>query len=487
MTHLHEYFRYDEDLPHPDLWPAKTQKVKTTSWGPWSVVLGDLCEGWVVFCDGETVPCGTTVKLDPRKPFVVKHGRREVPTLFASKKRKFSDGMPKRLTKEAFGKGVGARQMALTDYGHILDIDGDLYKWTPYIDLDDVSIVHIWDTESAGHDAFDVPRGLITDFLLTDKYVSLRIEGGYTIYGELHPTPRTKESTMVKTPLPQYHRLLKTSEVQALTGPHKTVPEKRSGVWGPWRILYTEPDTGRVWFCHYLDEDGPIELRRDTPGWAETRAGRIKVQVVEPVPGGFFTQPRPLTASAFDGVQPSQIAVDANTRLIRVGGRDFRWEPLLPDGDPNLNGPTAVCKGLGVPPGALPTIDVAFGQVDSFEVFDGFVALTLNTPRADAVLCGAFGDTKAPVAETAEQITFFRPAGEDAVKSPSHYTYIKDTLGVEVVDILTAAFQNDPLKWNAGKYLFRAEHKGKEAEDLRKAKQYIDFRLAQLENGGRIK
>ena len=97
---------------------------------------------------------------------------------------------------------------------------------------------------------------------------------------------------------------------------------------------------------------------------------------------------------------------------------------------------------------------------------------------------GTSDDLGAP---TAEQITFFRPEGDDAVKSPSHYTYIKDTLGVEVVDILTAAFQNDPLKWNAGKYLFRAEHKGKEAEDLRKAKQYIDFRLAQLENGGRIK
>lgn len=84
---------------------------------------------------------------------------------------------------------------------------------------------------------------------------------------------------------------------------------------------------------------------------------------------------------------------------------------------------------------------------------DGFVPRSLDTPRGDVV------------------------------KSPTHYTYIKEALGVEVIDILNAAFGKDPMKWNAGKYLFRAEHKGNEAQDLRKAKQYIDFRLKQIEDG----
>lgn len=66
--------------------------------------------------------------------------------------------------------------------------------------------------------------------------------------------------------------------------------------------------------------------------------------------------------------------------------------------------------------------------------------------------------------------------GSANVVHPAHY----NTSGFEVWDVLDAWFPNDPQKWNAGKYLARAEHKGSEIENLEKAKQYIDRRIAKL-------
>lgn len=82
-------------------------------------------------------------------------------------------------------------------------------------------------------------------------------------------------------------------------------------------------------------------------------------------------------------------------------------------------------------------------------------------------------------------------AGE-AVESPDHYTWLgqslatlglSDAANVESWDVLDAAFPSDPLLWNCGKYLLRQGRKGgeeKRLEDLRKARQYLDRRIAQL-------
>lgn len=87
-------------------------------------------------------------------------------------------------------------------------------------------------------------------------------------------------------------------------------------------------------------------------------------------------------------------------------------------------------------------------------------------------------------------------AGGEAVESPNHYTWLgqslaalglSDAANVESWDVLDAAFPSDPLLWNCGKYLLRQGRKGgeeKRLEDLRKARQYLDRRIAQLARGG---
>jgi len=84
----------------------------------------------------------------------------------------------------------------------------------------------------------------------------------------------------------------------------------------------------------------------------------------------------------------------------------------------------------------------------------------------------------------------------EAVESPNHYTWLgqslaalglSDAANVESWDVLDAAFPSDPLLWNCGKYLLRQGRKGgeeKRLEDLRKARQYLDRRIAQLSRGG---
>lgn len=86
--------------------------------------------------------------------------------------------------------------------------------------------------------------------------------------------------------------------------------------------------------------------------------------------------------------------------------------------------------------------------------------------------------------------------GGKAVESPDHYTWLgqslaalglSDAANVESWDVLDAAFPSDPLLWNCGKYLLRQGRKGgeeKRLEDLRKARQYLDRRIAQLSQGG---
>lgn len=75
----------------------------------------------------------------------------------------------------------------------------------------------------------------------------------------------------------------------------------------------------------------------------------------------------------------------------------------------------------------------------------------------------------------------------DRVNHPSHYTWLKDKCGIEVIDITRHL---DFCKGNAVKYLLRAGYKSeegysskeKEIEDLKKAAWYINDKIKQLEN-----
>lgn len=80
-----------------------------------------------------------------------------------------------------------------------------------------------------------------------------------------------------------------------------------------------------------------------------------------------------------------------------------------------------------------------------------------------------------------------RLAPLEAAKSPEHYTWVGDALArsgapelsadLQSWDLLDALFPDNPLLWNAGKYLTRYGRKGdasKRVEDLRKAVTYLE-------------
>lgn len=66
---------------------------------------------------------------------------------------------------------------------------------------------------------------------------------------------------------------------------------------------------------------------------------------------------------------------------------------------------------------------------------------------------------------------------DDPVNHPSHYCYAP---GYEVIDVLEA-WGLGPYEWQVCKYVARAKHKGKELEDLKKARFYLERRIKQLE------
>lgn len=74
----------------------------------------------------------------------------------------------------------------------------------------------------------------------------------------------------------------------------------------------------------------------------------------------------------------------------------------------------------------------------------------------------------------------------DLVNHPSHYTWLKDVCGVEVIDITRHLNFN---KGNVIKYVLRSGYKDeqgmsmaqKEIEDLKKARFYIDDEIKRLE------
>jgi hypothetical protein len=79
---------------------------------------------------------------------------------------------------------------------------------------------------------------------------------------------------------------------------------------------------------------------------------------------------------------------------------------------------------------------------------------------------------------------------EEKVCHPSHYTWLKELCGIEVIDI---ARHMDFNLGNAVKYLLRAGHKSeegytdqeKELEDLRKAVWYINDKIKTIESAKR--
>ena len=76
---------------------------------------------------------------------------------------------------------------------------------------------------------------------------------------------------------------------------------------------------------------------------------------------------------------------------------------------------------------------------------------------------------------------------EDKVNYPSHYLWLKDKVGIEVIDITR---HMDFDLGNAIKYILRAGHKTEEGysdkdktiEDLKKAIWYINDKIKTIEN-----
>lgn len=80
---------------------------------------------------------------------------------------------------------------------------------------------------------------------------------------------------------------------------------------------------------------------------------------------------------------------------------------------------------------------------------------------------------------------------DDKVNHPSHYTWLKEKCGIEVIDITRWLDFNTG---NAVKYLLRAGHKSEEGmtdkektiQDLQKAVWYIEDKIKTLEDGNNV-
>lgn len=64
----------------------------------------------------------------------------------------------------------------------------------------------------------------------------------------------------------------------------------------------------------------------------------------------------------------------------------------------------------------------------------------------------------------------------DPVKEPDHYR--SHPSGIETIEITR---YESFLRGNIIKYVLRAPYKGSELEDLKKARQYLDWEIARLE------
>lgn len=69
---------------------------------------------------------------------------------------------------------------------------------------------------------------------------------------------------------------------------------------------------------------------------------------------------------------------------------------------------------------------------------------------------------------------------DELVERPPHYQGLKDSLGIEVLDLIEATGWGYHLG-NVVKYLFRHEYKGHPLQDLRKARFYLNRVIEKLE------
>lgn len=75
---------------------------------------------------------------------------------------------------------------------------------------------------------------------------------------------------------------------------------------------------------------------------------------------------------------------------------------------------------------------------------------------------------------------------DEKINHPSHYTWLKELCGIEVIDITS---HMDFCLGNAVKYILRAGHKEehgytaqeKAVEDLKKAVFYLNYKINQME------
>jgi len=81
-------------------------------------------------------------------------------------------------------------------------------------------------------------------------------------------------------------------------------------------------------------------------------------------------------------------------------------------------------------------------------------------------------------AHTSASLQGARMVEDDQVSHPKHYTFG----AFEVIDVLQDWFPNNPLLWQVGKYIARAERKGRTLEDLRKAMFYLQREIERLED-----
>lgn len=71
----------------------------------------------------------------------------------------------------------------------------------------------------------------------------------------------------------------------------------------------------------------------------------------------------------------------------------------------------------------------------------------------------------------------------DIIKEPDHYKQ-SDIEAINVIEMVVEQYDDKKAGYSIGntlKYIQRAPHKGKQVEDLKKAKQYLSRAIARLE------
>jgi hypothetical protein len=125
----------------------------------------------------------------------------------------------------------------------------------------------------------------------------------------------------------------------------------------------------------------------------------------------------------------------------------------------------------------LPVKDVA----KKLKVTPAYIYTTRWLAKKKLVAKGAKKKKPSRLVEALTEIAKDFPERESIVEHPSHYTMG----GIETWDFIQAK----RLGYNLGnvvKYVSRADYKGHDIEDLKKARQYLDREITWRENGNTI-